>query len=194
MFGNSHKSFIEKFLWSMFKNIGKQYAGKNILPAPGDKPQFIHNVVSDAYGRPTPVWTLCDIVVDAISGKINIDRDSQRAINAQLDASQISRFQWAMMIKDSFAEALQQHNAYASGKECINAFKALNVCINPVASAEFGIKMHHPGIVSYDMPARHSLDAGVYKICTDDYVHPHIEELVDLACKAYDEGAREVKL
>ena len=136
MFGNSHTSFIEKFLTNVFKkysacvNNDNQTAGIDV------------EVVDDAYGKPTPVWYIADTLRDAIA------QNACGTIDAMEETTQISRFDWAKMIWQLFSEHKldmlpADHPLLADVAKMHEQVK-----IVPTLSSTLNLTMHHPGLIN----------------------------------------------
>ena len=165
MFGNSSKSFVEKFLTRAFKTCAEAMAGGKATV----------QVVDDAFGKPTPTWLIAEAVCDYIkqwkSGEIDLQSTSR----------QISRYEWATMIWKSFVDSC--HDANSAISEAIDKLKS-TVTIAPCCSSSINIGMKHPGKV-IPKGGHHNggstVDIERYQAATDRYVASKWHELAELA-------------
>lgn len=149
MFGNSDRSFVEKFLANVFKAYaaGKD-SGKVQVP-----------VVDDAYGRPTPVWFIADTIECLVSNGLHGTMDLQYPFK------QISRYEWAKMVWDAF---ISEPCTDSTLHKMVDELRE-KVEVVPKSSASIGVQMHHPGKVGNDFML---LDGtAVYAQDTAAYVH-----------------------
>lgn len=128
MFGNSDRSFVEKFLANVFRT----YA------AAEDKTCVEVKVANDACGRPTPVWLIADMIEEFMLKR------EHGTMNLQYDLPQISRCEWAEMIWSEFTS--QETDCDSATSEMLSKMGDA-VKIVPTSSAELGMSMHHPGLV-----------------------------------------------
>ena len=179
LFGNSDSSFVEKLLAGVFKTYARAKEAR-------EEGQMLHNVVDDAYGRPTPVWLVRDKILHAIHYRIS------GIENFQFDAPQISRFTWASMILNAFYNAFDRTfsnaSSYDSLRNAVEDMKA-HVVLNPVKSSSMNLTVRHPGLLE-DCTAKPAYDDSdvlydqlPYAECTQRYVDKNIERLVNMMAK-----------
>lgn len=174
MFGNTHKSFIEKFLINVFKT----YANNEV----DNTGHILVKVANDAYGKPTSVWYIADKIANAI------ESNQSGEINSHDEKEQINRFDWAYMIwQFFFHRSFKMINDVMKMHEIIKivpvASNELDISINPV------VKMHHPGLVNTPLNIAANTRYGStdhkhinkYAFDTGKYIDEHIEQLVKLA-------------
>lgn len=169
LFGNSQNSFVEKFLRSAFKTYAK--SRKSSL---NDK--ICHSVVDDAYGKPTPVQIVMSNVIDVIHGTILGNSIVDFQYN---ESAQISRFEWATMILNSFYHALK-NSLLDSNDEILTILADMQerLDIVPVKSSELNLGMRHPGLVKSANAISHGNEN--YIKCTESYVERNIGRLANM--------------
>lgn len=172
LFGNSQKSFIEKFL----KNMFKAYADAKKAGTSG---QVQQKVVDDAYGKPTSVGYVLSCVLDAIDAQSSGVHDFQCTY-----ASQISRFDWAKMVWQAFWQMLGDKCELIASqddkiKEMFNDMHD-RLEITPVKSYELHLSMLHPGLVQSSSAAG---DMTPYVDWTQQYINDNAQRLVNMMVK-----------
>lgn len=159
MFGNSDKSFVEKFLANAFKMYAANTHEKKIeVP-----------VANDAYGRPTPTWFIADTIEHLILNNMH------GTIDLQYPFKQISRYDWAKMIWNAFVSDRCMDSKMST---LVNALKD-SIEVVPKSSAEIGVQMHHPGKVGDGI----GLEDGRHTYAQDtmDYMHKNWQKLIKIA-------------
>lgn len=177
LFGNSSNSFVEKFLRSAFKT----YADARKSGADG---HIQHKVVGDAYGKPTPVWLVLEYVMNAIDAKLHGTYDFQYE-----SMSQISRFEWALMILHAFYDMLENRFWPAAADDKINELvkdMQERLEIIEVKSSDLNLSMRHPGLVA----ASSAMPVDVmneYELCTKKYIDDNSKRLVQMMTDVLEE-------
>ena len=163
MYGNSSKSFVEKFLVNAFTAYSK-IVENCATPA-------IVKVADDVYGRPTPVWFIVDSIESFIHNRLYGTYD------LQYPTKQISRFDWATMIWNAFIDCSNDCNEETAG--IARALKD-HVKVVPCKSCEFGPGMKHPGeVMNSTSMIPHEQD--MYMSDTTWYVHKNWNKYIDMA-------------
>lgn len=170
MFGNSHTSFIEKFLTNVFKKYSE------CVNSDGQMSDIDVEVVDDAYGKPTPVWYIADTLKAAIA------LNAYGTIDAIEETTQISRFDWANMIWQLFSE--HKLDMLPADHPLLTDIAKMHehVKIVPVQSSKFAAVLHHPGLVNRVenmMVDRSNIDKRSYVVAyaydTMKYIDDNIE-------------------
>lgn len=178
MFGNSHTSFIEKFLTNVFKKYSE------CVNSDGQMSDIDVEVVDDAYGKPTPVWYIADTLKAAIA------LNAYGTIDAIEETTQISRFDWANMIWQLFSE--HKLDMLPADHPLLTDIAKMHehVKIVPVQSSKFAAVLHHPGLVNRVenmMVDRSNIDKRSYVVAyaydTMKYIDDNIEQLLGLAAQ-----------
>ena len=143
MFGNSDNSFVEKFLKNVFTTYAKDKENKV-----DEKSKVQVSVADDAYGRPTPVWFIADTIKSLMLNSLHGTMD------LQYPCHQVSRYEWATMIWESFIESDNDSNSMPY--RIVDMLKD-SIEIVPKHSKDIGIQMHHPGRVGDDPIYRNAL-------------------------------------
>lgn len=163
MFGNSKSSFVEKFLKNAFSSYAKGIGSC-------DKPAIV-NVADDVFGRPTPVWTIAELILDGIYN------GAYGTTDMQWMHTQISRYEWACMIWDAFTNA-----SVSCDEASLHMLESMRnaVKISPCSSSAFASKMKHPGRNDY-MSTQNS--TSLYADATRRYVNDtkNWHRLMDMA-------------
>lgn len=168
MFGNSDRSFVEKFLANVFKTYAeksKDLSNKSIEV----------KVVDDAYGKPTAVWRIAKWIYN-IAIK---DGKHYGEANAHWQLPQITRHCWASIIWKSFM-SLNSNKLPLDDCEMLSKLESM-VKIVPISSNELGLPMHHPGKIEYTYQLDIDATPTLYETDTINYVHMNSKRLIDLA-------------
>lgn len=171
LFGNSQNSFVEKFLRSSFKTyVNARNSGQH-------EEDVFQKVVDDAYGKPTPVWLVLGYVLDVIcNNKSGIFDFQYNACN------QISRFEWATMILNSFYKMLENSFWPNETNEKMTSTAAdmqAHLKVIAAKSSELNIGMRHPGLVDHHSSIS-SPNVDSYVKCTEEYIKNNAERLIDM--------------
>ena len=174
MFGNSKKSFVEKLL----SNIAKRYA-RCTYDEHVDQSMSI-DVVNDCFGRPTPVKFIAYFIKDSILDK------KYGICDCQLNAKQISRYDWAKIISDIAKDCFENGSLANS--------IAKNVIVLPVNSSKF-VGMKHPGKISSLVEHSLTYEESVteFKSWTRTYFANNIDMLKKTIEYAYNEEMNRLK-
>lgn len=182
MFGNSHRSFIEKILSAAFKLYAK---GKDL------DCDIELKVADDAYGMPTPVWLIADLLHSVIDNGIAMDISPYGVdFLARPYSCVISRCQWAQIILDAFCEMAHNDSLSANLDEFKQKFNvdsfAEKIKVIPTSFSELGLSMRHPGYIGFDNKATYDNDFVEYANATKRHISSNLQWFIDEAVAAVD--------
>ena len=170
MFGNSTKSFVEKFLANLAKTNGPYV-----------------EVASDAYGIPTHVEVVLQSIMNAIRHK------SYGLANCQPWSEPTSRAMWALCIKRAFAERVAK---VIIGKlDKTGAFQEVfshldKIDVKFASSKDMNLGMSHPGYVDGWLGINAKLQSAISKDVDRSWInwtHKYIEMNFSRIFKSYYE-------
>lgn len=181
MFGNSHKSFVEKIMSAAFK----LYASNR------DKDSIELKVADDAYGRPTLVHVIAALLNEVISSEFSscIPRYGICDLDEHSNSPVISRSQWAKIIVDEFCKLMKDKEFSAKFNLKLDIYDfSKKIHVAPTHSSELGLSMRHPGYVPCYVKASTSNDNELaeYIYYTHEYICNFAEWFVDEANAAID--------
>lgn len=192
MFGNSEHSFVEKILTGIAKSYAKfKHNAKTTKEGP--LPSYsTHNVVCDAYGRPTHVSFIRDRIVSFIYDNHFNGEICNIADCPSSKLQQISRYDWTKIIVEEFTDILYDGSPkdIDAGKEDYLEIASMilgRIHIEPCEQATFG-GMRHPGHLPVDNKLKMLLDDSpdsVFKDCTRKYIIQNFKRLVKLVVDTY---------
>lgn len=144
MYGNSNSSFFEKLLSKIARGCADFDFSKNVVANNAYKDEYCHRVVDDAFGRPTPVRTVFETLVQTL--KHSYMHDSKiEVVDAQPAITQISRYTWAKIIAEEFTSVL--NGGHCSAGADSDAWRVMSkTVVTPCKQGDFN-GMRHPGLV-----------------------------------------------
>lgn len=170
MFGNSNRSFIEKFLCG----ISKTYS----MGTRNEKP-IIHKVVDDAYGRPTHVKLIANFLRDKIFDNC-FNGIEIGTFDCQPALKQISRYDWANMILGAFKQIINDNSVNAKIPDDVKDV-IQSIGLAKCSQDDFG-GMRHPGLVGDGNMLHTSYDfnKSYYSDITLDYIKTNLDRLCSM--------------
>lgn len=140
MFGNSKKSFVEKFIRNVFRTYKAEITKSD--PHIDTTEKIPVKVADDAFGKPTHVFFIAELILRLMQA------DFSGMCDCQPYGPQITRANWATQILNclrSRIKGLREINEYYA--EILTMLDSVEV--QPCSSAELNLLERHPGKV-YD--------------------------------------------
>lgn len=144
MYGNSTKSFFEKLLSRIARGCADFDFSRTAIVNEMSKNEYCHRVVDDAFGRPTPVRTVFETLVQTLKHSHTHNSEID-VVDAQPAIMQISRYAWAKIIVEEFTAALRDENC-SNGADSDACRVMSKTVVTPCKQSDFS-GMQHPGLI-----------------------------------------------